>query len=130
VEHLALIYEATLREMRGEGAVALRAKGWRQRLFRWFFLPHILFHRSIPVRVRSPREARPGAGPFEKLPTLERLAALGAAFQRELTAAMSRGEGRLTHPYFGRIPPLRALRFATVHLEHHHRQIRSIRAGG
>lgn len=128
LEHLALVYEASLRDIRGQGTVGLRARGWRQRLYRWFFLPHILFHRSIPVRVRAPREARPGEGPFVQGSTLERLETLGSSFMEELTATMRRGGGGLTHPYFGRIPPLRALRFATVHLEHHHRQILEIRA--
>ena len=57
-EHLALSYEAALRERTGGGAMAPRVSSRRQTVLRWFLLPHMLFHRTMP-RVSAPREVRP-----------------------------------------------------------------------
>jgi hypothetical protein len=122
-EHLALAYEAMLSELRGGPAMKPRAKPWQQTIFRWVVLPHILFHRSIP-RAASPREMRPAAeaGP-DRAPVLHRLAERAGELERELGRARRAGGGYLTHPYFGPVPPLKVLRFAGVHLDHHRKQL-------
>lgn len=122
-EHCALVYEALLRELEGGAPMRMRVTpAWRT-VLRWVLLPHVLFHRSFPVRAVAPREARPPEGHPERGEVLERLRERGERFERELDAARRGGGGRLTHPYFGTLPPTPALRFAAVHLEHHRRQL-------
>jgi hypothetical protein len=122
-EHLTLSYEALLAELCEGRAMALKMTPWRRRLSRWIILPHILFHRSFPLRVPAPREIRPGpprAGQKEALRALEQLA---ERFEERLQDAYLSGGGGLTHPYFGPVDPVRGLRFVAVHLEHHRRQV-------
>lgn len=127
-EHLTLAYEALLAELVEGRAMQLRMTPWRRRLGRWIILPHILFHRSFPLRVPAPREIRPGpprAAQKEALRALERLA---DRFEERLEEAYRAGGGWLTHPYFGPVDPVRALRFVAVHLEHHRRQVAKMAA--
>ncbi len=121
-EHLVLAYEAVLRELAGGGGVRPRVTGWRQRVLRWVLLPHILFHRSFPLRAVSPREIRPPEVHSDRGALLARMRELAARTERELDAARATG-ARATHPYFGALPATPALRFMAVHVEHHLRQI-------
>jgi DinB superfamily len=121
-EHLALAYEAMLGELRGGPAMKPRAKPWQQTVFRWVVLPHVLFHRSIP-RASSPREMRPPETGPDRAAVLHRLAQRADEMERELDRARRAGGGYLTHPYFGPVPPLKLLRFAGVHLDHHRKQL-------
>ena len=123
-EHLALTYEVAIREMREGTALRLRTGRAMRTLLRWVLLPHILFHRTLPVRARSPREARPeSATPISRGEIVFRLRERAEEFERAVVRAHETRTGGLTHPYFGWLPPLRALRFVTVHLEHHTRQL-------
>lgn len=123
-EHLILVYEGAVRDL--EGGTPARARvgpGW-QRTLRWFVLPHVLFHRSFPMRVRAPREWRPGEERMEPEAAIRRLADAAHLFEQE--AVRAHEEARpLRHPYFGCVDALRALRLAAVHLEHHRRQVLS-----
>jgi hypothetical protein len=122
-EHLALSYEAVLRELSGEDGMQLKLSPLHRLLLRWFLLPHMLFHRSFPAGARSPREVRPPDTGAVQEEIGERLRELASRFEDAITQAGVNGEAGITHPYFGRIPPLRALRFVTLHLEHHRRQL-------
>jgi hypothetical protein len=119
-DHLALVYRVMLAELDGAPAIPRRAGPAATRILRWVVLPHILFHRSIPVRVKAPREVRPRRdlpGPEE---TACSLAELGSRLEARLAAD---GDARITHPYFGSLDAATALRFCAAHMEHHHRQI-------
>jgi hypothetical protein len=123
VEHVALAIDAFAMDLGGGTKIRARVgTGW-QRVLRWVVLPHILFHRSLPLRARAPREARPADRPGS---VEEVVAALDAAWAR-LAAEAVRSAGRpgaeVMHPYFGSLPALRALRFSVVHVEHHRRQV-------
>ena len=123
-QHLLLTYRQVLAELEGGAAMAPRAsRGW-QRIFRWVVLPHILFHRSIPVRARAPRELRP-AEPVavERDALLDELEVAAREFERGVEPVALRGSPSFEHPYFGAIPPLKALRFVAAHTEHHRRQL-------
>lgn len=122
-EHMALVYEALLRELAGEAAMAARLPPLRQKVLRWVLLPHILFHRSFPVRARAPRETRPGDAHPDRSTVLARLREMAERFEHELDRARATGDAHLTHPYFGSVPPVKTLRFCAVHLEHHRRQL-------
>ncbi len=126
-EHLSLAYEAVRTELSGGPPMALRTSGWRQVLLRWLLLPHILFHRTLPVRAKAPRETRPptadSLAPREA--ALNRLKLLGADFERAMEAAKDAGKLTIVHPFFGEIPLVRAIRLCAVHIDHHRRQIES-----
>lgn len=122
-QHVLLLYQNVRRELSGGASMAPRvSRGW-QRLLRWVLLPHILFHRSIPLRARAPRETRPGPIAADQEMLLAELDAEACAFVQEAAAAAVRGRPSVDHPYFGPIAPLRALRFFGIHTEHHRRQI-------
>jgi hypothetical protein len=125
-EHLSLVYEAVLRELAGGAPLAPRLTGWQQTLSRWVVLPHILFHRSFPVRVRAPREVRPADPPAasgDREAGLGRLGGLGDRFVETVTTLPDRESRTVSHPYFGRVGLRRSVRFAAAHVEHHTRQI-------
>jgi hypothetical protein len=123
-EHLALAYEAAIREVVSGETLSVKVPPFRQKILRWLVLPHILFHRTIPGRVRSPREIRPGEVTAPRAEVLRRLRGLGERFEHEMERGYRGGNARLTHPYFGQIGPVRGMRFMAVHLEHHTRQIK------
>jgi hypothetical protein len=93
-------------------------------------LPHILVHRSLPVRAPAPRETRPKAARAARAEALATLRHLGEEFERELDSARRSGSLGITHPYFGRIEPIKALRFVAIHMEHHRRQVERAGAAG
>jgi len=119
-EHLVLAYEVIGRELDGGEGARIVVTGWRQRVLRWVVLPHVLFHRSFPLRAVSPRETRPHEASADRAAVLERMCTLADRVEHGLAA---RRDARLTHPYFGPVPALTALRFCAVHVEHHRRQI-------
>src|SRR4051812_18473221 len=80
-EHLSLSYEAALREIATGQGLRVRVTGARQRILRWVLLPHILFHRSLPLRVVSPREARPAEVTAPRAQVLRRLRELGERYE-------------------------------------------------
>ena len=122
-QHVLLVYQNVRSELSGGASMAPRvSRGW-QRLLRWVLLPHILFHRSFPLRARAPRETRPGPGLADRETLLAELGAAAGAFEQAAAAAALRGGPPVDHPYFGPIAPLRALRFVGIHTEHHRRQI-------
>jgi hypothetical protein len=86
-------------------------------------LPHILFHRSIPVRAPAPRETRPPERCPGPAAALVRLREVAEGFEQRIAAARNAGGGFVTHPYFGALPPEKAMRFCAVHLEHHRPQL-------
>ncbi len=122
-EHLTRSYEALLVELREGRAMELKLAPWRRTLTRWILLPHILFHRSFPVRAPAPREVRPKEVRAGRDAALASMRALGETFVAELAAARLQGSLGLTHPYFGKIEPIKVLRFVGIHIEHHRKQI-------
>jgi len=122
-EHLALSYEAGIREVTSGEAMTVRVPPFRLKLLRLVLLPHILFHRSIPLRARSPRELRPGEVTTPRPELLRRLRALAERFENEMERAYHSGGGGLTHPYFGKLDAVKGMRFMAIHVEHHTRQI-------
>jgi hypothetical protein len=122
-EHLALAYEAVLHELATGEAMRPKVPVWQQKLLRWILLPHILFHRTLPVRAAAPRETRPPETTAPRAQTLRRLRDLGERFEREMEAARADNRGGLTHPYFGWVAAVKAMRFVAVHIEHHTRQV-------
>jgi hypothetical protein len=122
-EHLSLAYEATLREMRGEGSMRPRVGRLMQLLLRSILLPHMLFHRTFPIRASAPREVRPQRTEADRAAALKRLVALADRFEAAVREIQPDETRRFNHPYFGAISTLKALRLTAVHIEHHRRQL-------
>lgn len=121
-EHVVLTYSRLLSELDGAGGMRQRLPWWKAALLRWRFLPRILREGIFP-KARAPREIRPPDSPRPKPTVLDALRRDAARFEEELTRAHAEGGGRLTHPYFGRLPPRKILGFMTAHTEHHRRQL-------
>ena len=123
-EHCTLIFEQLVREMDGGPPFAARASRWRQRMYRWLYLPPILATGSFPDGVRAPREARPAEDSVaDRLTIMTRLRAAADAFERRIDDRHRVPGFGLSHPYFGRLGPIRGIRLSTLHLEHHRRQL-------
>lgn len=116
-EHLALAYDGLLHELEGGSPMASRAGAGWQRLLRWFLLPHMLFHRSMP-RVRAPLETLPAGTAATPAEGAARLREAAGRAEVKLLADPS---ARFTHPYFGPLDRAQTLRLAALHLEHHQR---------
>jgi hypothetical protein len=122
-EHLRLTYEIVGRELVGGQGLRPRTSWWLRIALRLRFLPAILERGAIPRGARAPRELRPGPGRF---PREEILGALEAAAARTEAALAERSPGEpgvMTHHVFGRLKARDGLRFATVHNQHHTRQL-------
>lgn len=126
-DHLTLAYDALLRELRGEAGIRPKLTRAHRAVLRWVLLPHILFHRTFPIRAKAPREIRPSAG-RERDEALALLAARGEEFERRAREIASAGPARVTHPYFGSVPLLKGIRFVAVHTDHHRRQVEEVAA--
>ena len=122
-EHLVLIFGVTVAELEGGEGARVRTGPVMRRLLRWFLLPHILFHRSFPLRARAPREVRPGEPIAEPSSGADLMLAGAARFESAVLGTAEMAGATVTHPFFGPISPWRALRFSSVHIDHHRRQV-------
>lgn len=123
-EHLVLTYEESIRDLTGEAMARARVGPRWQRALRTFLLPHILFHRSFPLRALAPREWRPEGSGIDAATAVAALPDAAERFEAEVARAYEQARA-LNHPYFGPVDALRGLRLAAVHLEHHRRQVMS-----
>jgi len=127
-EHLVMTYRVFIGEVNGGPAMRLKLTPFRRRVLRVFLLPHMLFHRTFPRGAVAPRELRPEQAPLpEKARALEEMRELGERFEREAVRARAAGRDRVTHPFFGEIDLTRGMRLCAVHLEHHTRQVASVK---
>jgi len=129
-EHLCMSYLAIIGEVTGGPAMKLKLTPFRRGVLRMFMLPHMLFHRSFPRGALAPREVRPAADVVlsDQAAALARMRALGERFEREADRARAGGWTHVTHPFFGQIDLTRGMRLAAVHIEHHTRQLASIKS--
>lgn len=124
-EHLRMTYEAVLRERVGGVGLRQRTPWWMLPILRLRFLPMILRDGVLPRGARAPREIRPGEGPFDRASVLAAFRELGTRAEESFAQARPNDRG-FTHHVFGALPAAKAIRFATVHNEHHTRQIATV----
>lgn len=122
-EHLRLTYEVIGGEMAGGSGLRVRTSWWLRMILRLRYLPRILARGEIPGGALAPREIRPAPGPFDREPLLAALEAAASSAEAAITGDGGRRASGITHHVFGRLSPAEAIRFATVHNEHHTRQI-------
>lgn len=126
-EHLSMVYRTFVQEVRGGAGMKLKLTPVHRALLKLLLLPHMLFHRTFPRGARAPREVRPAGDGLPRHQALAELRVLAEEFEQEATRARAAGRRHVTHPYFGNIDITRGMRFAAVHVEHHTRQIASLR---
>lgn len=127
-EHLSMTYRVFIGEVQGGPGMKLKLTPFRRRVLRTLMLPHMLFHRTFPRGAPAPRELRPGDAPGPaQTEALAQMRALGEEFEREASRARASGWTHVTHPYFGPIDLRRGMRLCAVHIEHHTRQLASIK---
>lgn len=119
VQHLNLGYEAILREINGGPAMRPRAAWWMQLVFRWTVLPRIMRGGPFP-HAKAPRETRPEEVVPDQRQAIAAFLEHSAQFARDLTPDRN---GRLTHPYFGKMRLRDAIVMVARHIEHHRRQL-------
>lgn len=127
-EHLSMTYSVFIGEVNGGQGMKLKLTPLRRRILRMFLLPHMLFHRTFPRGAPAPRELRPAettTSPRDQ--ALARMRELGERFEREASRARVAGWKHVTHPFFGPIDLTRGMRLAAVHIEHHTRQLASVK---
>jgi DinB superfamily len=122
-EHLRLSYLIAGRELEGGEGLRVRLPWWMRLFVRLRYLGSILSKGRIPGKQRAPREIAPGPGPFERRATLAELGQRVRDLEAALGQRHRRGERGLSHHFFGKLSPSDALRFLTVHNQHHLRQL-------
>jgi hypothetical protein len=119
-KHLALGYEAFVRDLRGGTPLRLKGRWWQRRLWRWRALPRILATGRMPTGVRAPREARPAERPGDQSTLLAELRARVSEFQAAIVSANEmQPRRRVTHPYFSVLTLRELVELCTVHARHH-----------
>ena len=122
-EHLRMTYVVVGGELEGRTGLTARTPWWIRPLLRFRFLRRILKDGAVPAGAKAPRELRPGPGPFDQGRTLEALAEAASSFEATLTRRWNDPAAAVTHHVFGKLSAAEMLRFATVHLDHHARQL-------
>lgn len=125
-EHLRLTYTLVQNELAGGSGLRIRTPWWMRMLLRWRFLPRILSRGVLPEGARAPRELRPGAGPFDRDAVLDALQVAARVAQESIARGWDDPNRVMTHHVFGRLALPTAMRFLTVHTEHHARQLRAV----
>lgn len=121
--HLILTYEALAAEQAAGLVIPIAFPWWKAWALRTFALPRLLKGRPFPRGVKAPRGVRPTGdipGREVLLPDLDRSAARFLAAYQD---ARRRPGAAATHPFFGRLPLPDMVRLASVHTEHHRRQL-------
>lgn len=122
-QHMVLVYDYLTGEQEGHQVIPLRVPRWRAWLLRRTVLPRLLAGRPLPPGVRSPREARPSGELPDQVTAARRIEAGTAAWVAAVRRNLGRPDAGAGHPFFGRLPLTTMMRFATVHLSHHGRQL-------
>lgn len=129
VVHLILVYQHLTAEQEGTLKVRVLPRRWKAWMLRTFALPRLLAGRPLPAGVRSPREARPSGEPPPPDVALRDFRQATRAWSAVMERNRANRSGRATHPFFGKLPLPTMVRFATIHTEHHRRQLERAAAG-
>ena len=124
VEHMRLTCETMQAELEGRGGFRVRTGWLRRQVLKVTVLPRILSGRRMPEGAPAVREIRPQTDArLERRPTLDALRERATSLVAALEAADPEHVAAVTHPFFGRLDPLKGLDLATVHAQHHHAQL-------
>jgi hypothetical protein len=122
-EHVTLGIEAFTDDAAGRAHMALKLNAWKRFVARMMYLRRVLRTGVFPPHVPSPRETRPSSTPHAQSDAVENLERAARTLETTLRAHPDPARCRLTHPYFGRLPLITALRLLTLHARHHLAQL-------
>jgi len=122
-EHLKLVYEGFLRELREGNGIKIQSSWLMRSFLRLAILPRIFKSGRLPKGAKSPSEVRPITVIEDRQQALTQFSLLAEEFQSELAKRMESREPRLTHHLFGQMNGLEGLRFVTIHIVHHQKQL-------
>ncbi len=122
-EHVALGIEIFTDDLAGRPGLTPRLSPWKQFLPRIFLMPRVLRSGQLPAGANAPRLLRPSTTPLTQDDALRRLEVAVATLEATAAAIPNTGATRLTHPAFGRVPVLAALRLLELHVRHHFAQL-------
>lgn len=121
--HVCDAYAFGVEAAAGRAAMRLRVPRLAAWISRTVLLPRLLASGRFPQGAKAPREVWPdvaAAHATGREALLARLAATAAAAAAALErAARERPATRITHAYFGPLPPLTGLRLLSAHTRHH-----------
>lgn len=122
-EHLARTYSQYAGEARGKNSLRIRIGPIRRIFVHLFAKPRLLAGAPFP-KARAPRSLRPSGGPPTAADGVALFRATGESCMRDLEIlAQRRPYRRLVHPMLGPLPLYEAVRFASLHIRHHRRQL-------
>jgi hypothetical protein len=124
-EHVRLVYEILHGELTGKAGLAPRVGGFLRAIFRRVFLPRILKSGRIARKVRAPKEIVPLNFERDRNRALTRLREDAERFEKTLAARSGTGQPCVSHHLFGSFDAETGLRFVTIHLDNHRRQLPS-----
>lgn len=122
-KHLVLTYEALAAEQASGLVVPIAFPPWKAWVLRTFALPRLMRGRPFPPGVKSPRGVRPKGDIPGRDALMTEFEHAAGRFLAAYQSARQRPGARATHPYFGRLPLSEMFRFASIHSEHHRRQL-------
>jgi hypothetical protein len=116
--HIALAFEAFVRDARGGTPARLLGTPLKRRMWRLVGLSQVMWLARLPGGVKAPREVRPPDVPADRATVLDDLRARLRDFEAAANEVAVSGR-RLTHPYFGAISLREAMVLCAVHTRHH-----------
>lgn len=122
-EHVRMAYALVQNQLSGGSGMRIRTSWLVRLMLRWRSLPRILASGRLPDGVRAPRELRPGDGPYPREQVLQALQVAAGNVQEILVRHWDDRNCRVTHFILGDLDPPTAMQFATVHTNHHARQL-------
>lgn len=120
VKHVILAYEAFIRDLEGGEPMKLVGTRFKRMLWRAVGLTMIIRGKRLPRGARAPRESRPGEGEHDQQALLNEFRDRTTRFESRYREVWQRTPGRtVTHPYFGQLDLVDAMKMCTVHTRHH-----------
>lgn len=121
-----MAYVLVQNQLSGGTGIRIRTPWLLRQLLRWRVLPRLLASGTIPEGARAPREIRPGDGPFPREQLLQALQVAARNVEETLVRRWHDPNCQMTHHVFGHLTPPTAMQFATVHTNHHARQLEQV----
>ncbi|MFN2317778.1 MAG: DinB family protein [Gemmatimonadales bacterium] len=121
--HLVLTYDALAGEQSAGLAIPIAFSPLKAWVLRTFVLPRLLKGRPFPPGVKAPREVRPKGDMSGREVLAAEFERAAGRFLAAYQSARQRPGAKATHPYFGRLALSDMFRFASIHTEHHRRQL-------
>jgi hypothetical protein len=122
VDHIAVTTEVALKAINGDASMGSIPKFLRFIPRKLGFDPTITRGR-FPEKQRGPAVFAPSKGNPSYETSVEKLNRAMAALETHVRGRMAKGEHFFEHSFFGRVSIPDYIRFGTLHVQHHERQL-------